>query len=62
MRLPDGSRLTRIFKTSDPMPRLFDFVDVAVADAGGGEEMGSYTLGTQFPRRVFESDQEGTGR
>eukprot|EP00873_Tetraselmis_striata_P022549 jgi/Tetstr1/442813/TSEL_030897.t1 len=64
VRMPDGARLARRFSVSDPMARVFDFVDVSMAEQTGdgppAMKPGAYTLGTQFPRRVFTPDQEGT--
>jgi len=63
VRLPDGSRMSRAFMPSDPLARLFDFVDVALADRSGGSpdiKPATYTLGMQFPKRVFAEDQTGT--
>lgn len=49
-RLPDGARLSRRFLLSSPMQLLFDFVD---SKGASGWAPGSYSLVSQYPRRVF---------
>ncbi|KAL4856793.1 General transcription factor IIH subunit 2 [Chlorella vulgaris] len=53
-RFPDGSRHSRRFPLSSPLQLLFDFVD-----ANGASSMapGSYSLVTQYPRRVYSLQQ-----
>lgn len=53
IRLPNGSRLQRRFRISDPLPALFDYIDAQ----GAGSEPGTYSLVTQFPRRVIQMSQ-----
>lgn len=54
VRLPDGSRQSRRFAKSTPLQRVFDFVDVQCA--GKAARPGSYSLVTQFPRRVLQPE------
>ncbi|CAI7884702.1 unnamed protein product [Closterium sp. NIES-53] len=49
LRLPDGSRLSRRFLTSDTLQTLFDYVDVSKR-----VKPNTYTIARQFPRRVFQ--------
>ena len=56
VRMPNGSRVTRRFRRSDALQAVFDFVDVSKAESQGDDAvvMGSYSLATNHPRRVFE--------
>lgn len=49
-RLPDGGRFTRRVRAQDQLQLLFDFVD---SKGAGGLESGSYSLVSQFPRRLL---------
>lgn len=74
IRMPDGSRQGRRFRTTDDLQALFDFVDVqcgqpaaAAAAVGAGDTVGgfsvrpgSYRLVTQFPRKVYVEGTPGT--
>ncbi|CAL5229441.1 g12764 [Coccomyxa viridis] len=53
IRLPNGARFQRRFRISDPLPALFDFLDAQ--DIGSAP--GTYSLVTQFPRRVIQISQ-----
>lgn len=53
IRLPEGGRLSRRFRTSHQLQSVFDFVDV-FAGQNVGIEPGKYNLVSQFPRRVFK--------
>lgn len=55
-RLPDGGRFTRRVRAQDQLQLLFDFVD---SKGAGGLESGSYSLVSQFPRRLL-SPASGT--
>eukprot|EP00877_Chromochloris_zofingiensis_P011828 jgi/Chrzof1/689/Cz01g24350.t1 len=49
-RLPDGSRVARRFRMTDPVQLLFDVVD---SKGAGGLWPGTYMLVAQFPRRTY---------
>ena len=53
MRLPDGSRKERRFRTADTIGDIFDFIDTW---DGVGEK---YSLVSNFPRRVFSRGADG---
>lgn len=54
VRLPGGGRHSRLFRTTDYLRSVFDFVDVENGGAGEAPLPGSYHLVMQYPRRVFE--------
>jgi hypothetical protein len=56
VRLPEGGKLKRRFRTSHQLQSVFDFVDV-FAGQTVGIEPGKYNLVSQFPRRVFKSGE-----
>lgn len=56
IRLPEGGKLKRRFRTSHQLQSVFDFVDV-FAGQTVGIEPGKYNLVSQFPRRVFKSGE-----
>jgi len=57
-RLPDGGRLLRRFRPSDPVRALFDYVD---SQGGGGLWPGEYRLVSAYPRRVIEPPLAAAG-
>lgn len=50
IRFPDGTRASRVFKSTDTMGKIRDFVDVKLTD--GGHKIRNYNLSLNFPRRV----------
>lgn len=60
VRLPQGSRISRRFRPSDPLRTLFDFVDSS-AELLDDQLPGSYRLVAQFPRRVFTAAAAAEG-
>jgi FAS-associated factor 2 len=51
IRLTDGSRLQRRFKTTDTLQVVFDFID------SSPHNLNEYELVTNFPRKVFNDPQ-----
>ncbi|CAD7699793.1 unnamed protein product [Ostreobium quekettii] len=63
VRLPQGARLGRRFRQSDPLSALFDFIDIKICDTQNGSSSfkpGTYNLVRNYPRRAF-SLQDATG-
>jgi UBX domain/UBA-like domain len=56
VRLPGGGRLQRRFRSSHLLSSIFDFVDITTSKESSSSQLlpGSYSLVSQFPRRVFE--------
>mmetsp|Transcript_10376 Transcript_10376/g.36143 ORF Transcript_10376/g.36143 Transcript_10376/m.36143 type:complete len:144 (+) Transcript_10376:1553-1984(+) len=55
VRLPDGTRRQRRFRDSEPVRRVYDFVDSLE-----GLDMNAYQLQSNYPRKVLARD-DGTG-
>lgn len=56
IRMPDGSRLSRRFRPSDPLQAVFDFLDITVS----GIKPRSYNLATSYPRKVLTDGTSST--
>lgn len=57
VRLPDGSRQSRRFLRSDPLQAVFDYIDVTCSSTIAP---GSYSLVTQYPRKVLVQGTPGS--
>lgn len=51
--LPDGKRLQRSFRSSDPVSVLYDFVDVQNRELSGQR----YRIVSTMPRKAYEDRQ-----
>ncbi len=58
VRLPDGSRLARRFRKTDPLQAVFDFIDVQ--QKGVAFKPGSYNLVNSYPRKAWVDGTAGS--